>query len=505
MELSQREAPVVSYAPGLMTAFVGPYLTLLFASEVGLPLTRPIWAAVRDEPSLEGLQRFLKTLVADGEAIQSYAATVTSGEAPRVLLCASGVAELVVAGEVVGLICPEHVDSCIFELEDSVDEICLGIAELVGVRGPTLPFMLGVASARWLRVTFTESESEDPPETDAESPYKVDLSDVEAPGPPSPVVTTVVSQAFVEESGAGDTRLPDAIPAGPEYAYLFGNTVNRDVEEAAVRATSAADASADPPDDFILEVAGETRAQPPEEAIFEADVANPELDRDENLGAESVVITESLGIIDDVPFSVPSGRSAVVPTKASPRSTPDDAPSESTVRHADHAALLNQFGAPGSLAPRGPTVHALRCPAGHLNPPHLGVCRLCGVTIAEDRVEIVVRPPLGVLRLSTGNDVILDRSVLIGRDPSATRLIGEERPHLVKLASPGNDISREHLEVRLEGWHVLVVDLNATNGTVVSRPGVEPERLRPNDPAMIEPGTTVSIADEVTFVFIATA
>lgn len=116
----------------------------------------------------------------------------------------------------------------------------------------------------------------------------------------------------------------------------------------------------------------------------------------------------------------------------------------------------------------------------------------------------VPRPVLGVLRLSSGDDIVLDRAVLLGRSPSLDRLVDGERPHVVKLPSPGQDISRNHVEVRIDGWHVLVTDLNSTNGTIVTRPGVAPERLRPNDAAMIEPGTVVSIADEVSFTFVAT-
>jgi pSer/pThr/pTyr-binding forkhead associated (FHA) protein len=107
--------------------------------------------------------------------------------------------------------------------------------------------------------------------------------------------------------------------------------------------------------------------------------------------------------------------------------------------------------------------------------------------------------------MSTGDLVTLDRGVVLGRSPDADRLVHGERPHVVKLPSPGQDISRTHLEVSLEDWHVLVTDLNSTNGTLITRPGQEPERLRPDQPTMIEPGTVVSLADELSFTFEATA
>jgi hypothetical protein len=71
----------------------------------------------------------------------------------------------------------------------------------------------------------------------------------------------------------------------------------------------------------------------------------------------------------------------------------------------------------------------------------------------------------------------------------------------VRLASVDNDISRNHAEVVLEGWHVLVRDLGSTNGTTVTLPGEAPVRLRPTEDQGIEPGTVISIADEVTLIY----
>ena len=87
----------------------------------------------------------------------------------------------------------------------------------------------------------------------------------------------------------------------------------------------------------------------------------------------------------------------------------------------------------------------------------------------------------------------------MGRAPEAPDNDDPDRPHVLQLASPDNDISRMHVEIRLDGWHVLVTDLDSTNGTVVTLPGHDPERLRANDPRAIEPGTVVSVADVVTF------
>jgi hypothetical protein len=111
----------------------------------------------------------------------------------------------------------------------------------------------------------------------------------------------------------------------------------------------------------------------------------------------------------------------------------------------------------------------------------------------------VPRPTLGVLRLSTGDVVPLDRTVIMGRNPRTGASDDGERPHVVRLPSPGHDISRTHVEIRLDGWHVLLTDLNSVNGTVVTPPWQEPQGLRPNEAVPIEPGTVVNLADEVTF------
>ena len=63
------------------------------------------------------------------------------------------------------------------------------------------------------------------------------------------------------------------------------------------------------------------------------------------------------------------------------------------------------------------------------------------------------------------------------------------------------DISRNHAEVVLEGWHVLVRDLGSTNGTTVTLPGQEPVRLRPTEDHGIEPGAVITLADEVSLTY----
>jgi len=111
-------------------------------------------------------------------------------------------------------------------------------------------------------------------------------------------------------------------------------------------------------------------------------------------------------------------------------------------------------------------------------------------------------PALGILRLSTGDVVKLDRGVMLGRAPTVNHdPTRGEGPLVLRLASPQNDISRNHAEVLLRGWQVMVRDLGSTNGTTIALPGQEPRRLRPNDAQVIEAGTVVALANEVSFTF----
>ncbi|MCC2336629.1 FHA domain-containing protein [Cellulomonas wangsupingiae] len=103
------------------------------------------------------------------------------------------------------------------------------------------------------------------------------------------------------------------------------------------------------------------------------------------------------------------------------------------------------------------------------------------------------------LVLSTGLVVALDRAVLLGRAPQVARVTNRELPRLVTVPSPNQDISRTHAEVRVEGEHVVVTDLDSTNGVHVSRPGEGVRRLHPGEPSVVGTDEVVDLGDGVTF------
>lgn len=109
------------------------------------------------------------------------------------------------------------------------------------------------------------------------------------------------------------------------------------------------------------------------------------------------------------------------------------------------------------------------------------------------------RPPApGRIRVSTGQVMLLDRTVVIGRRPRSTRVSGTDLPHLVAVDSPQQDISRSHVELRVEGDSILATDLNTTNGTTLLRPGVDPVRLHPGEGTVVVPGDVIDLGDGIT-------
>ena len=142
------------------------------------------------------------------------------------------------------------------------------------------------------------------------------------------------------------------------------------------------------------------------------------------------------------------------------------------------------------------TLSGLLCPHGHPNSPERGACRFCGAPL-QGPTRAVVRPPLGSISISSGGGFVLDRTAIIGRRPRASRVSGDDVPQLVTVPSPQQDISRSHLELRLEGWHVVAVDLGTTNGTTLHREGFEPVRLRSREGVVLHDGDLLDLGDGV--------
>lgn len=193
-----------------------------------------------------------------------------------------------------------------------------------------------------------------------------------------------------------------------------------------------------------------------------------------------------------VPAAGPAPQASAAPQHApaappGPGNDPASARGENTHRGTPRSSSSNTSA---------PQLVGVVCPAGHANPPERGACFVCGAALGG-ATETVTRPVLGSVEISTGGSFTLERSAIIGRRPRASRVSGSDVPQLVTVPSPQQDVSRSHLELRLEGWRVLAVDLGTTNGTTLLRAGNAARRLRPREGVGLISGDTLDLGDGV--------
>jgi hypothetical protein len=341
---------------------------------------------------------------------------------------------------------------------------------------------------------------------------------------------------YTESGPAAAGTPPEDSPAAEltgSYDHLWDKTVVRSIEDAAVRT--------DEEDDGGAPVGAETAV--PETGTRETAAQGPPSAPAPSTPAVSGPAVS--GLIDSVPWArggdrapAPEGPPTSFATDAPPPfATPGVPPSFAAAQvpssfssvpgpgeaaEGDHdgqtilksdlpvsgAQQAGQGQHPGqgqepgqaAAAGTGPLVLARVCPGGHANPPTSGQCLTCGAQLPDVAIQ-VPRPRLGRLRLSTGELIDLEQSLVIGRQPSVSRVQGGIMPRLVQVASPGGDISRSHVEVRLEGWHVMLCDLKATNGTVLVRQGQPPRRLAQNEMAIVLDGDIAELGDDVSLRF----
>ncbi|MFJ2352301.1 FHA domain-containing protein [Glutamicibacter sp. NPDC087673] len=148
---------------------------------------------------------------------------------------------------------------------------------------------------------------------------------------------------------------------------------------------------------------------------------------------------------------------------------------------------------------------ARSCSKRHPNPPTASTCRECGERLTG-QAQQVRKPAMGRMIVSDHGGAReyaheLNRSVILGRQPSAAAIKSDTDPRLLKVESPSGDISRSHLHVRVEGWHVQLVDLGATNGTVLLREGQRPRRLSRHQEIMLINGDVADLGDGVSIRF----
>jgi hypothetical protein len=147
-----------------------------------------------------------------------------------------------------------------------------------------------------------------------------------------------------------------------------------------------------------------------------------------------------------------------------------------------------------SVETTGPMIRGVLCANRHFTDPTLPYCAMCGISLVQLTAssQLGRRPPLGVLLMDNGVTVRLDTDYVIGREPEFDEDVVAGRARPLRMAGSGTGMSRRHLRLTLQGWHVQVVDLQSANGTVVQLPGdSEPRRIPAGTPVTVRPGSLV--------------
>ncbi|GIZ97981.1 hypothetical protein TTY48_25930 [Tsukamurella sp. TY48] len=187
---------------------------------------------------------------------------------------------------------------------------------------------------------------------------------------------------------------------------------------------------------------------------------------------------------------------------------PGDAPTneEPTGVSPLFAATEHEVEVPESVPTAGPLVEGRRCAFGHLNAPFAAYCSRCGALVDRRApLETGPRPPLGMLVADDGAAYVVEADMVIGRDPSGyvaqrggRSFDGAGRLNSVVLQDRTGALSRAHLEIRIDGWQLLAVDVGSANGTWVRPPATPaPLRLPPGQPVPLTPGTDIHLGGRI--------
>nr|WP_241744539.1 FHA domain-containing protein [Cellulosimicrobium arenosum] len=552
------------YETGSAHALVRGGAVVVLPEPAGHALVETLWEQLGDDPGVvEVLQVLTGAFGSSLRTLPPFAVAVVDGR--RVHVAVRGDMVVSLEQEDAGTLHVGGVDVTTWS-ERVVDDV-LELVVRVGVRVPdvqpgrtllgdvrTLPLGTGVvlveAVGRELAprppapVTVPPSAAEPPvvPVPDAPpeptSASEETIAPEREPSATEPPVGADVPLAPLDTAPDLDDRARDEAAADDDYAHLWGSTVMRTVEDAAIRVddseapdedeSSSAPASAPAgtqvpvppvpapgpdtaapappsgaaapappsPDALIAGVPREWTGATPAAAL-RASTVGPD-------GASAAA--EGTGEDDDGTdhdgHTVLSSAIADLRAAASQDAVPDPtgpAPAEALPEpSAPPMPPVATFSVPPE--PGQVQILARTCPQGHANPPSRDTCKVCDEALEGD-AQLTVRPPLGRAVVSTGQSIDLDRAVVVGRRPRTPRDQAAEMPRLVTVPSPQQDVSRSHVEISLEGWHVLVADMATTNGTTLLRPGQPPRRLHPSEPVLVVDGDVVDLGDGATLTF----
>lgn len=493
-----------SYSPGSWVAVMAESAWMLIDVPVTADKLARAWTALR---GAQGADAVLDILLEDGLASLAPFALVTA-EADGVRVIVRRPCVVVVDGETISASGGTWSDQ---HRSNPVESISLAVDGTPG-GSVTLPMNVGISQAAALTLTALDIAAPVLPED--VSPVDVEPTDPEPELELEPEPEPEVEPEPESEPPGEIEPVTEEGPGAVDYADLFAGTTSRNAllerlaaEEKAVSTATAAPVAQPEVD---LPSASEGERDDGSHTATWADFTAPETEPEPEPAPTPP--PSRTGLIDGLPWET-GGVSASPPPPPPPHLAPEPVPDEVRPAPAPSTAVDDEddeieirtmsrselLASLQTVGPAGPTVLAVTCPSGHTTSPYLDACRVCGVAVDTSTPREISRPTLGVLILSTGEKVSLDRDVVLGRAPQTTRHDAATKPHQVKLGDPG--ISRNHVLISLNGWDVMARDLGSSNGTEIVLPGGEPQKLRPEEDYLVEPGSNIVLAEEVTLTF----
>jgi len=495
-------------ATGDAAALVGTSLTALVSDSLDSSLVRALWVVVRDGGSLDealavlgqfGFSHLCDFVMLSWEGEQCR--VVVRGQVGAEIYDPSGELIQSVDGAAV-LSWAEHTVSDAGSVrirmgKDLVDEALFNGQQIVGglVTASALEIVDPTAWADFSIGSKLKPEEDLAPAQEEQQDASAEVASAavpeEQPEPPAVEAEKDVAASSAERSA--DPFHAWSTFSNPQEELLgdSGEDADAQLEPATLSGSEEATIFEPPeklpPDLPSLETATEAAEPTAYDDLFGATQFR-------SVESAAVRVEEAAGMVESVPNSLGSGSV-----------TMQDSDHDGKTITVEELRKMQAGGSGASIAAAASGISgeflAVSCAAGHLNPPHGDACRVCGQVIHTQKPNTVSSINLGTFRFSTGITVPVTRSMLIGRSPKVSGAVDGQVPELVSVPSPSQDISRNHVEVHVEGWQVLVVDKGSTNGTVVILPNRDPQRLRPDEPFPLSIGARVSLADEVDFVF----
>jgi hypothetical protein len=187
--------------------------------------------------------------------------------------------------------------------------------------------------------------------------------------------------------------------------------------------------------------------------------------------------------VDAAPGRPPetAARAARAPSRWSPRREPRPAASN-PVDHRRPEVVSRPIALPPESPPASPPAPR---PRRRHRDDDLEATRIVGRRADGERF---------VLQFSTGENVTVYGSGLIGRNPAAEP--GESFDHLVAIRDPGKSVSKTHLEFGQVAGAFWVSDRFSGNGSVLRQPDARPERLQPGKRQLVTRGSRIDIGEQ---------